>query len=79
MDEQSSQRPKLSDQIEHWFKYHPPDPDQREAYEAIRQAGKAFALVVDQYAPDSADKTTAIRTIRESVMWANAAIACEGR
>ena len=49
------------------------------AYEAIRAAGREFARVVVALTPPSADQTTAVRTIREAVMWANAAIACEGR
>jgi hypothetical protein len=39
----------------------------------------AFANVVNENAPDSPDKSTAIRMIRDAVMTANAAIACQGR
>lgn len=62
-------------QINNWFTYHAPDEDQRVKYEAIRAHAREFAHVINNLVPDSADKTTALRTLRESVMWANAAIA----
>lgn len=66
--------------VDWWFSYHAPKDDaQMAAYKAIRAAGKALAETVLEYCPDSADKTVAIRTIREAVMWANASVACEGR
>lgn len=65
--------------LDHWFQYHKPTPEQTSDYETIRNAGKKFALVILSLTPPSADQTTAIRTIREAVMWANAAIACGGK
>ena len=64
--------------IENWFTYHSPTPGQIPQYTEIRDAGKAFAAVVFKHCPDSADRTAAIRKIREAVMTANAAIACGG-
>lgn len=61
--------------INNWFTYHAPDADQRVKYEAIRAHAREFAHVINNLVPDSADKTTALRTLREAVMWANAAIA----
>jgi hypothetical protein len=46
---------------------------------AIRAAALAFANVVNENAPDSPDKSAAIRMIRDAAMTANAAIACQGR
>jgi hypothetical protein len=66
------------ERLQHWFTYHPPTSEQLVGYLAIRDAGLAFARVVVQHTPPSADQTTAIRKIREAVMTANAAIACEG-
>lgn len=63
----------------HWFTYHKPEGDQPAKYEAIRAAGHQFAEVILAATPPSADQTAAIRKIREAVMTANAAIACEGR
>jgi hypothetical protein len=54
-------------------------PDHLPKYVAIRAAALAFANVVNENAPDSPDKSAAIRMIRDAAMTANAAIACQGR
>lgn len=64
------------DQIDNWFTHHPPTPEQIVAYGDIRQAAKIYAETVNKHVPDSADKTAAMRKIRESVMAANLAVAC---
>lgn len=66
-----------ANQIEDLFTYHPPTPDQIPRYTKIRDAAKAFAHVLLECAPDSADRMAAIRKLRECVMTANAAIALE--
>lgn len=67
-------------QLHNWFSYHAPTgPEQLAQYQSIRDAGHVFALTIVQNAPPSADRTAAIRKIREAVMTANAAIACGGR
>ena len=63
-------------EINNWFMYHPPTPEQLKAYEVIRASAKMFAEDVNANVPDSADKTVAIRKIREAVMAANLAVAC---
>jgi hypothetical protein len=65
--------------IENWFTHHPPDQDQLEDYRALRSAALVFATVIVERVPDSADRTAALRKVREAVMTANAAIACGGR
>ena len=66
--------------LEWWFQYHAPQGDEQLlAYRAIRDAGKEFAKVVLAFSPACADQTVAIRRIREAVMNANAAIACDGK
>ena len=57
------------------FTYHPPKGSQADRYENIRSSALTFALVINDLVPDSADKTAAIRKLRECVMTANAAIA----
>lgn len=69
----------LADTIDNWFTYHPPTSDQQVAYEKLRGAARDFANTVNELVPDSADKTAAMRKIREAVMTANAAIACGGK
>jgi len=65
--------------IDDLFTYHPPKPDQIPRYEAIREAARVFARVLEQNTPSSADQTAAIRKLRECVMTANASIALEQR
>lgn len=65
--------------LDNWFSYHAPQGDQLERYEKLRTAAKGFAMAINDLAPDSADKTAAIRKVREAVMTANAAIACGGK
>ena len=67
--------PKPED-IENWFTHHPPTQEQLVAYEAIRAKAKELAYTINNLVPESADKTASIRTLREAVMTANAAIAC---
>lgn len=62
-----------------WFTYHAPSPEQIPAYEEIRAAGLEFAKTILRLTPPSADQSSAIRKIREAVMTANAAIACQGQ
>lgn len=64
--------------LDHVFEYHSPSGDQVEAYAEIRQQAKGMARVIFLRCPPSADRTTALRRLRESVMVANASIATDG-
>lgn len=66
-----------AEHIEKLFTYHSPKGDQPERYGKLREAAKVFAHAINDNCPDSADKTAAIRKVREAVMTANAAIALE--
>lgn len=66
-----------SSTLDQVFTYHN-DPAAIPKYQAIRDAAKVFAQVVLDNAPDCADRTVALRGIRETVMNANAAIALNG-
>lgn len=68
-----------SEQLEELFKYHSPTAEQIPKYQAINEAAKAFAKVVFDNCPASADRTTAIREIRSARMWANASVALDGK
>lgn len=61
--------------LENLFTYHAPKADQPARYEKLRASAKAFAATILECCPDSADKTAAIRKVREAVMTANASIA----
>lgn len=68
------------EQLDNWFSHHPPkDHGAVEKYEQIRAKGLEFAELIVSLTPASADQTAAIRKVREAVMTANAAIACEGK
>jgi len=65
-----------NEEINNWFSYHAPKGDQTERYTTLRDEACCFAYVLNDLVPDCADKTAAIRKLRECVMTANAAIAC---
>jgi hypothetical protein len=65
--------------LEDWFTYHPPREHQVCHYQAIRDAGLDFARAILANTPAGADQSAAIRKVREAVMTANAAIACDGK
>lgn len=67
------------EQLDNWFKYHSPTEEQQRCYVRIREAGKQLAVAISECCPKSADATAAVRKVREAVMTANAAIACDGK
>ena len=64
------------DDIDNWFSYHAPSPDQIMSYEIIREQAKELAIAMLAACPPCADTTVAFRKLRETVMAANQAIAC---
>jgi len=54
-----------------------PNNNQTGKYEVIRFHARKLAQIIIENTPASADQTAAIRKLRECVMTANAAIACE--
>ena len=69
----------MKERLDNWFTYHSPGEGDAQRYETIRKAGRAFAQVIVDNTPPSADQTVALRKIREAVMTANASIACGGK
>ena len=67
------------DDIENWFTYHSPTEESIPKYKDIRKMGLKFARGIMDNCPPSADRSAAIRKVREAVMTANAAIACCGQ
>lgn len=65
--------------IDRWFTYHAPTPEQVTQYHDIRTAGKILAETINRNVPGGPDKSAAIRQVREAVMTANAGIACRIR
>lgn len=67
-----------SENVEDLFAYHKPEADQLEAFEKVREAGVNLVKVILEYVPECADRTVAIRKVREVRMDANQAIALRG-
>jgi hypothetical protein len=61
--------------LENRFTYHKPKTDQATRYEEIRSAALTYADLLNQYCPDSREKSLAVTHLEDTVMWANAAIA----
>jgi hypothetical protein len=72
----ADQRSFAQEEINNWFSYRAPTKTQVIQYGEIRTAAKIFAETINKHVPAGADKTAAMRTIRNSVMQANLAIAC---
>lgn len=62
-------------EIENNYTYHAPKADQPERYESIRHKAKMLAAYINEYCPDSREKSLAMTKLEEAVMWANASIA----
>lgn len=77
-----TEQPPLSvgsvDWVNEVFTYHAPNDAQKAAYARIRSAAAALALAIRADCPASADRTAALRQVREAVMTANASIALRG-
>lgn len=78
--------PKTEDECEYaiaatndMFTYHAWSPDQVEKGTIVREALKAVALAIITNVPASADRSAALRKIREARMDANSAITFDGR
>jgi len=67
-----------TDEIENWFTYHPPKGDQVMVYEDMRNRARELAHFINQHCPEGAEKEAALLSLRKTVMWANAGIACGG-
>lgn len=67
-----------SDVIDQLFTYHPANPSTGPKFEAVREAAKYFAKIIFTNTPIGADRTAAIRILREAVFTANAGISLGG-
>ena len=62
--------------LDNIFMYHAPKDNQTERYEEIRAKAKELANLILSNTPSSREQSLAITKLQESVMWANASIAC---
>ena len=59
--------------------YHTPDSEQLLRFAEVRAATANFLRVLKNFVPPSADRTAAVRKVREAMFTANAAIALRGK
>lgn len=64
-----------AEQIENVFTYHPPFGTQQERYVAIRDKAKELAHMVNNFCPESREKSLALTNLQQAVQMANASIA----
>lgn len=64
--------------MENRFTYHAPKAGQPEIYIIIRNEAKSLAYLINNYCPESREKSLAITKLEEAMMWANASIARNG-
>ena len=68
----------MAKDIANRFTYHKPDGSQPERYVALREKAKELAELIVQSSYESREQSLALTKLQESVMWANAGIACNG-
>lgn len=56
------------------FQYLNPTEQQKADMQSCRDASDAYAKAIDKYVPGSADKTYALRKLREVAVWVNVAV-----
>jgi hypothetical protein len=61
------------------FQYHPWDEKQKAAGDKVRNALEKASLTIINEVPPCADRSTALRKLREACMDANSAIAHKGK
>ena len=62
--------------LDNFFMYHAPNAVTLTHYNDLRAKAKEFAELFNASVPDCADKTAAVRKLRETLMAMNLAIAC---
>ena len=65
-------------ELDRCFDHHKPDFADAAKYEALTAKAKELAALFYELCPPSADRSAAIRLLREARMTANASIACKG-
>jgi hypothetical protein len=66
----------LKKQLEISYTYHAPTGDQPERYVIIRDAAKAFAIIICENAPNCRERSIGLTDLEKVVTMVNKAIAC---
>ena len=61
--------------LDNVYSYHVPKNGQTVKYVTIREKAKELASLIEEYCPDSRERSLAFTKTEEAVMWANASIA----
>ena len=70
---------KLSNEtLDGLFEYHAPNEDQIADMKLLRTDAKILARTINKVVPESADKSAALRLLRQCVQISNAAIVLDG-
>lgn len=65
--------------IDHRFDHHAPKrPETGDAHATVRLLAKAYAKAVSDILPPGRETSLFLTATQESLMWANAAVACNG-
>ena len=62
-------------ELKNIFTYHPPKEGQVRRYSVLRDQAAEFGYTINIECPDSREKSLAITSLQQCIMWANAAIA----
>jgi hypothetical protein len=62
-------------QLAEIFTYHAPFGTQQERYVALRSLAHTLATLINEDCPESREKSLAITSLQQTIMWANASIA----
>ena len=65
------------DDIDNWTTYHRPTAEGAARHERIKAGAREFLRCIEANAPAGADRDAAYRKVREAMMTASAAIACD--
>jgi hypothetical protein len=63
------------EQIDNIFTYRTPFGNQAERYQDLRNEAKLLAHIIQRACPESREKSLAITSLQQAIMWANASIA----
>ena len=64
--------------IENNFTYHAPNIASQQKYESLLKNAKHLANLINEYCPESREKSLAFTNLEQAIMWANASIARQG-
>ena len=79
LDQGQTARPMTDEEkLNEIFTYHPATPYTGPKFEHLREAARHFAKMILLNVPSGADRTCALRHVRDAVMTANAGVSLDG-